>query len=183
MINAGKPDDNAIFSKLKAGDKSAMRELYALYGDYVYTIAYSVTGSQQDASEVTQDTFVKIWKSAHTYDADKSSLRTWIAKIARNTAIDIARKSTPTPAGDNLDLLLSIISDKHTPEESAIENQEAERVKSAIRKLPEPQQEVLLLAYFHSMSQSEIAAKCKIPLGTVKSRMRTGLTTLKELLE
>lgn len=176
-------DDQQLVSRLKKSDKDAMRNLYSRYGNYAYTIAYSLTENEADSAEITQEVFLKIWNNISRYDESRSGLRTWIAKIARNTAIDFLRKKRPESAGDDLELLLANIPSDNTPERSAIENEDSSTVKEAISKLPENQREIILLAYYSGLSQAEISEKTKLPLGTVKSRIRLGIIKLKEFLE
>jgi len=135
MVKTDRAYEQEILIRLKNGDTSAMRELYALYGDYVYTIAYSFTLSESDSAEISQDVFLKIWKSAKAYDENRSSLRTWIARIAKNTSIDKVRKKNPEPAGEEIDLLLNNIPETITPEDELLKKEESKRVKDALNKL------------------------------------------------
>lgn len=137
-------------------------------------------GSDGAGEEVVQETFVNIWKKAHLFDAGKASATTWIYAVARNVKIDIARKTTrrtldiedPSFAGDAVP----------TPHEHFSAAEDRRHLERAMSTLPQEQREILHLAYFAGKAHSEIAMDLRLPLGTVKSRIRLALERLREEL-
>jgi len=170
--------DATAVARVVAGDADALRELYARYGRMIYAIAYRVVGDAHTAEECVQDVFVELWRHAARYDARRGRLSTWLCTIARNRAIDAARsrerRAVPSeyiePEGHSADTAQLVTS-----------AEEAVRVAEAMAALPGPQLEVLQLAYFDGLSQSEIAQRLEIPLGTVKSRMRVAIDRLRSV--
>lgn len=165
------------------GDQAAFGRFYDRYAPLAFAVIGRIVREPADAAEVLQDVFWEAWLSAGTYDPERGSPEAWIVMRARTRAIDRVRSvrkrtevfgapladaaaKTPEPGGD----VATRASDRVT-------------VKSALDGLPAAQREVLELAYWDGLTQSEIAARLRQPLGTVKTRMRLGLERLKELLK
>ncbi|MEM6592469.1 MAG: sigma-70 family RNA polymerase sigma factor [Cyanobacteria bacterium P01_C01_bin.73] len=179
----GDDTDASLFISLNQGNKSALAVLYDRYSRLVYTIAFRILNSGPEAEDLTQEIFLNLWQKP-TYDPNRSSLSRFLSTVTRNRAIDrvrarsnrrrILKKLTPqVPAADAFSL----------PEAQASLGERSQRVREALQSLPENQRSLLWLSYYHGFSQSEIATHTKIPLGTVKSRMRQGLLKLKERLQ
>jgi RNA polymerase sigma factor (sigma-70 family) len=143
-------------------------------------MTYRVTKDAQLAEEATQDTFVTLWRRAGSYDPERAKLTTWLFVIARNRAIELVRARTrmPEPQED-----VEPIGEESDPSDLVALGNDAERIARALAELPEPQLEVIKLAYFDGLSHGEIAERLAEPLGTVKSRIRLGLNRLRVLME
>ena len=168
--------DVATLSRIASGDQAALGALYDRYGAMVFALARRVTGDDQAAEECTQDAFLAVWRSAASFDPARSRPSTWICTIARNRALDAVRASQrrPTPQDD-------VQPDGHEPDVANVAEaaDTAVRVAEAMAKLPPTQFEVLQLAYFDDLSQSEVADHLGLPLGTVKSRMRLAMNRMR----
>jgi RNA polymerase sigma-70 factor (ECF subfamily) len=172
--------DAAAVARVADGDADALRELYDRYGRIVYGMTYRVTKDAQLAEEATQDTFVTLWRRAGSYDPERAKLTTWLFVIARNRAIELVRARTRTPEPQQE---VEPIGEESDPSDLVALGDDAERIARALAELPEPQLEVITLAYFHGLSHGEIAERLAEPLGTVKSRIRLGLNRLRALME
>ncbi|NET35317.1 MAG: sigma-70 family RNA polymerase sigma factor [Cyanothece sp. SIO1E1] len=175
--------DEAIFLALQQGDKAALAALYDRYSRLVYTIALRILNNGSEAEDLTQEIFLNLWQKQN-YDVTRSSLVRFLSTVTRSRAIDKVRsrgiryrilnrwgRQTATPDTSSI------------PIEQASLGERSQRVREALKSLPENQHEVLLLAYYHGFSHSEIAKHTDIPLGTVKYRIRQGLIKLKTILK
>ncbi|HYG57993.1 MAG TPA: sigma-70 family RNA polymerase sigma factor [Symbiobacteriaceae bacterium] len=174
-------DDNALMSRLAAGDQAAVAGLYDRYGRQVYALASRMLQDASAAEDVTQEVFVKVWRNAPRFDPERGRAATWILHLAYTTAVDLVRtrrKAAPSRFDD--------LSDEPDPTadpagaaESALLGAQA---RAALMRLAPEQRQAVEMAYFGAMTQQEIAQKLDIPLGTVKSRVRLGLDALRQLL-
>ncbi|MCC6612403.1 MAG: sigma-70 family RNA polymerase sigma factor [Anaerolineae bacterium] len=181
MPDATPPEEIALMRRICARDQSALAALYDQYAGIVYGITMRVLQNTTLAEEATQDTFMKIWKRAEDWDAERGKLVTWVLTIARYTAIDRLRKEqrqSPWTAIGLDDLLNALSSSGPVDSERFFDAQVLQRL---IRQLPDDRIKVIELAFFRGMSHSEIAEFLQEPLGTVKSRIRQGLFDLKAL--
>ena len=171
-------DDVKTLERMAAGDQQALGTLYDRYGRMVYAIALRITGDAQSAEECTQDAFLAAWRTAASFDPERARPSTWICAIARNRALDAARAQArrPTPHED-------VQPHGHEPDTADLVQaaDEAVRVAEAMAKLPPAQLEVLQLAYFDELSQTQISERLRLPLGTVKSRMRLAVDRLRSV--
>lgn len=179
----GDETDESLILSLRRGDRSALATLYDRYSRLVYTIAFRVLNNGPEAEDLTQEIFLILWQK-QTYDPARSSLSRFLSTVTRNRAIDRVRTRS------NRRRILKGIAPQSEPVEAfslpeakASLGERSERVREALKALPENQRELLWLAYYHGYSQSEIANHTNIPLGTVKSRMRQGLIRLRGLLQ
>jgi RNA polymerase sigma-70 factor (ECF subfamily) len=172
-------DDAALVERLRAGDSDALRTLYERYGAIVFGMTFRLLGDRQAAEECTQDVFVSAWRSAHGYRPERAQVSTWLLAIARNRAIDAARRRAARPVAPHED----VWSTDEAPDvsEQITAADEAERVAAAMAELPDAQREVLSLAYFDGLSHSEVAERLGLPVGTVKGRIRLALDRLRAL--
>ncbi|MBI2216027.1 MAG: sigma-70 family RNA polymerase sigma factor [Candidatus Rokubacteria bacterium] len=167
-----------LIRRMAAGDRQAFAPFYDRFAPLVYPLVLRIVRDRQDAADVLQDVFWEVWQGAHTYDPARGSPEAWIVMRARSRAIDrvraVRRRSetfvaplddsvAQAPAGGGADAA-SLAADRET----------------ALARLPEPQREVIELAYAAGLTQTEIAERLKQPLGTVKSRIRLGLERLRE---
>ena len=162
-----------------------LEAIYERYSSAVYSLARYMLRSEAVAEEATQDVFLNIWLKAGSYSSSRGQPKTWIMSVAHHKVIDVIRSRRRAAAisdpkeYETLDLLPS---GEVATDEAVERNLEAERVREALSKLPSAQQEVINLAYFNGLSQSEIAARLGQPLGTVKTRARLALQKLREEL-
>jgi RNA polymerase sigma-70 factor (ECF subfamily) len=171
--------DEGLIRRILNGDEVALGMLYDRHGRRVYSVAKHILQDSGAAEEVLQDIFHQLWRTAASFNAARGSLAGWLLVMARNRSIDRLRRRTPTIGeegaaalhGSGLDL-----------ESAAARNEMAERVRSALQALPGAQREAMELAYFEGLTQSEIAKRTGDPLGTVKTRLRTALASLRAKL-
>lgn len=170
----------SVLQRIASGEPAAVRDCIAEYGALVWSLARRLTRTPADAEDATQEIFLDIWRSAGRFDAKQGSDKVFIAMIARRRLIDRLRKTTSEPPMDSVDVLESMDwSDPGTASETSLEAEQAARAMAELR--PE-QREVLELGLVHGLSQSEIATRLGIPLGTVKSFMRRGLIRIREYM-
>ena len=184
--HAGSDDEAELMKRIKARDEKALEELYDAYNRLLFGMIISIVKSRQEAEDVLQEVFIKIWEKAHSFDAERGNAYSWIVTLTRNKAIDRIRSKgykTQQKASQDVDAPeFSLEGDTFDPLETTIFSDRAEMVQSALDEIPESQCEVLKIAYYRGMTQSEIADHLDIPLGTVKSRMRQGMIKQKDIL-
>ena len=168
-------DDAALIARMRAGDQNAMADLYDRYSGVVYAVALRVLANTTAAEDVVQEVFLQLWRNPQAFDADRGRLAPWLAVIARNRAIDHLRKR---PMEDNIDELP--ISTGVDLEGDAARKLAVEKVRGVLMQLPQEQRKALEMAFFEGMTHTEIAGKTGEPLGTVKTRIRTGLLALRK---
>lgn len=174
--------DAELYLALKAGHDAALGILYDRHAGLVYGLALKILGNPQDAEDLTQDVFLNLTR-ASSYEPNRGSLRTFLAILTRSRAIDRVRSRSKTRE------FLGQWRD-HKQQETATDslfeqvsrNQQSQEVRAALSQLSDTQQQILQMAYYDGLSQSEIAARLKIPLGTVKARARRGLLKLRQTL-
>ena len=150
----------------------------------MYGLAMRITGDAQMAQDAVQEAFVGIWRNAARYSGSKASVRTWMMSIAHHRAIDLVRRRRPTsplPETETQAVGEAFRSPDVWPEVARAAD--AEAVRRAMSTLPDAQRETIELAYFEGLTQVEIAARTNAPLGTIKSRVRLGLTQMRRILE
>ncbi len=185
-FHSGSDKETELMRRIKAKDSEAISELYELYNRLLFGMIISVVKKREEAEDVLQEVFVKIWQKAHTFDEDRGNVYSWIVTLARNKAIDrIRSKGYKTQQKASVDVdapEFSLEGETHDPLETTIYSDRAELVKKALAEIPESQSQVLKIAYDQGMTQSEISDHLDIPLGTVKTRMRQGMIKLKDIL-
>jgi len=170
----------SVLQRIASGEQAALSECIAEYGALVWSLARRLTRTPADAEDATQEIFLDIWRSAGRFDAARGSDKVFIATIARRRLIDRLRKTTAEPPMDSVDVLESVAwSDPGTDSETSHEAAQAAR---ALMELRPEQRQVLELGLLHGLTQSEIAARLGMPLGTVKSFMRRGLIRVREFM-
>jgi RNA polymerase sigma-70 factor (ECF subfamily) len=173
-----RPTDGQLLEQIARGDRSAFDALYRRFARPVYGLALRRLGDRDRAEEAVQETFTAVWRSARSYRSDRGPGAPWLYAVARNAIVDRFRGS-----GDPVTDLPDAPSTDAGPEESAEAAWIAWRVHRALEELPPTEREVLELAYWSGLSQSEVAAFLNIPLGTVKTRTRSALSRLSRVLE
>jgi RNA polymerase sigma factor (sigma-70 family) len=168
--------EEELVAALQRNERVAFEFLYDHYSGALYNIILKTLRDEERAADVLQETFLKIWKNIASYNPVKGRLFTWILNIARNGAIDAARVEGRKPAMDEIDDRLA----KIEPDVSESEQQTSSEMKAIVDML-RPERKILIdMAYFQGYTHEEIANELGIPLGTVKSRMRTALQELKQ---
>jgi RNA polymerase sigma-70 factor, ECF subfamily len=170
--------DGELIRRVARRDANAFEALYRRYARPVFGLALRRLGDRMSAEDAVQDTFAAIWRSARTYKPDRGAGAPWLYAVARNAIVDRGR-SRSEPPGEGPELP----SDEPTPAERAETSYTAWRVHRALETLGQNEREVIELAYYGGLSQSEVADYLNIPLGTVKTRTRAGLGHLADLLE
>ena len=171
-------NDSELVTQVARGDERAFLALYDRYSSYVYALTLRILCEPMLAEEVTQDTFLKLWSRARLFLAERGSLLTWLLTIARRTALDRIRMEARRP----------ILSDGNSPEDlwqnlsepdSVSEESRWRSMHFAVAALAEDHRQVIELAYYQGLSQSEIAETLGWPLGTVKTRLRAAMEQLR----
>jgi RNA polymerase sigma factor (sigma-70 family) len=177
--------DQDVLLAIADGAVWALDTLYQRYHQVLYSLAYSIVNDHQIAEDLLQETFLRVWRHAATYSPQAGSVRGWLFAILRNHAIDYLRKQRQRTASKEVPLA-EIEYDEHFAVadtwEEVWRREEQAQLRQALGRLTEKQRMVLELSYFQGYTHTEIAALCKLPLGTVKSSMRQGLQALKREL-
>jgi len=168
-------NDVILISRVQSGDEQAFASLYDRYSQIVYAIALRILGNTGSAEDVLQDIFMQLWRKPQAFNASRGSLPAWLAVIARHRAIDYLRHRKPET--DIEDVVLAAGDDlSHDAELSVLSG----KARKIIATLPEEQSRLLDMAFFQGLTHSEIAEKTGEPLGTVKTRIRAGLMTIRK---
>jgi RNA polymerase sigma-70 factor, ECF subfamily len=167
--------------RLQAGDEKALGELYDRYTPLLYPVALRILRSPGEAEEVLQDAWLQVWRRAVTYDARRGNVAAWLLTVTRSRALDRYRSLSSRRRAET-DESLEPPKSLPDPAGSSFQGEVRARVQRALEALHPQQREVLEIAYFEGLSQSEIALRLGAPLGTVKSWTRQGLLRLRELL-
>jgi RNA polymerase sigma-70 factor (ECF subfamily) len=163
-------------------DRDAFSQLYDRFSTLVFTLAMRMLKARSDAEDLLQEVFVQVWRQAQVYSAERGSPEAWIINIARSRAIDKIRSIRRMQKSFVLTDDPAQAESSDNVESSAAESETRLAMNSALANLPDTQRKVLELAYFDGLTQSEIADRLAEPLGTVKTRMRSGIQKLREIL-
>jgi RNA polymerase sigma-70 factor (ECF subfamily) len=162
------------------GDARAFEVIFDRHGDAAFSLAYRMCGRRPMAEDVVQDAFVSLWRSGARYDRGRGSVRSWVLSVVHHRAIDAFRRDTVRTSRDVSDEgLAERMPAPDRTEDEVQRRDEAAHVRTALDELPADQRQVIELAYFGGFSHSQIAEMLKLPAGTVKGRMRLGLTKLR----
>ena len=168
-------NDAEIIARIFSGDECAMALLYDRYSNIVYAVALRVLSDGSAAEDILQDVFMQLWRNPQAFNASRGSLATWLAVIARNRAIDQLRKKRP-----EVEAAETVISVDPELESAADRSQAIEKVRAVLAGMPEEQRAALEMAFFEGLTHVEIAGKTGQPLGTVKTRIRSGLLAVRK---
>jgi RNA polymerase sigma factor (sigma-70 family) len=174
--------DEALVAVVARGDESALAELYDRVGRVAYGLAFRVLRDDRLAEDAVQEAFLAVWRSAGAFRPERAKASTWILTLVHRRAVDLVRREERRRA-DPLDDATAEAATSESAEDAAWVGFERDRVQAALRQLPDTQREAIELAYYGGFSQSELAERLGLPLGTIKSRMFTGLARLRELLD
>jgi RNA polymerase sigma-70 factor (ECF subfamily) len=175
LVNA---NDELLLDRVRQGDQQAMTDLFDRYGSLVYSVALRVLKDPGQAEDVMQEVLFQVWENPKTFAATRGSLGAWLAVVARNRAIDVLRRRRPSDAVEDVVLV------SRTNLASEVErNSMMEKVRTVLVSLPPDQQRSVELAFFEGLSHSEIAEKTGDPLGTVKTRIRSALMSVRRAFQ
>lgn len=174
--------DLDLLRRIADDDDQALRLFYRRYAGLVYSLAFRMVHDASRAEEILQETMVRVWRAAATFDPSRGRPETWVTTIARNLLLTSLRKQRPISLDEHEELASALEDDHDEPDEIAWLNVRRQLVREAIAKLPDSQRQVVVLAYFDGLSHAEIAERTGEPLGTVKSRLRLGLRRLESSL-
>jgi len=185
---------NLIVRRCISGDAAAWQEIVQRYHRRIYNICYRFAGSADDAQDLTQEVFIKMYRTLTSYDVERGAFMTWITTITRNLLVDHFRKSKQDRITDSLDAtpsehedstpLVEQIQDKSLPPDSRVQSRETgETVHRALQKLSPDLREAVILRDLQDLDYREIATVLKVPEGTVKSRINRGRAELARLLQ
>jgi RNA polymerase sigma-70 factor (ECF subfamily) len=179
--------DFALMERICGRDPGALEEFYDRHASLVYAICLRVLRDAREAEEVLQEVFLEVWRRVERYDAGRASPRVYLVQVSRSRALDrLRRNRRRSDLGRRALAEADVGADDAAcadplPIDDAIAAQDAQRIRSVLRALPESQRRALMLAFFDGLSHSEIAEALGEPLGTVKTRIRKGLLRMREL--
>lgn len=179
MALASEIEVKNLVSRLKLGDKAAFNDLYTHYSDALYGVITKVLRSEESAGDVLQDSFVKIWKNIQRYDDSKGSFFTWMLNICRNSSIDKLRK-LQREGKVEIQTFETFVNNsaRHQTEQ----NIDQIGLKETVNQLEPEQKLIIEYLYFGGYTQQEVSDELDIPLGTVKTRSRAALKTLRKVI-
>jgi RNA polymerase sigma-70 factor, ECF subfamily len=175
--------DRDLAERLKRRDPQAMADLYDRYGRLAYSLIFRIVRDTGIAEDLVQETFLRVWNRAQGFDSERGALGAWLLAVARNRAIDYIRSS-----GGRMSRSSFEIQETENPavfrdfEKDVLHSDQVRRIRGALEKLNPNQRNVIELAYFEGLSQTEMADRMGQPLGTVKTWVRTALKSLREEL-
>ena len=175
--------DEDLMALVESGDTDAFAVLYDRHNRAAFSLAHRMMGERQAAEDLVQDVFLKIWRSAGGYKAERASVRTWVLSIVHHRGIDQIRSTASRRRTQDK---IEASAPKTQPSEAFAEtwrNSQRDQVREALGTLPPEQLKILELAYFSGYTHMEIAEILDIPLGTVKGRMRLGLKKIKAFFD
>jgi RNA polymerase sigma-70 factor, ECF subfamily len=178
--------DRDLVLRLRAGDEDAFRALFGRYASAAKALAMRVVRQTHLAEEIVQEAFMAVWKDPYGYDGERGSVRSWLMGTVHHRAVDLVRReeayrrraedSIPEAMEEEADHAQDVVEALGRPEERRV-------VRAALAELPDEQREVLTLMYFDGLTQTQIAARTGLPLGTVKSRTLLGMRRMRGALE
>jgi RNA polymerase sigma-70 factor, ECF subfamily len=175
--------DEDLISLVEAADAEAFATLYDRHSRAAFSLAYRMMGERQASEDLAQDAFLKVWRSASSYRAERGSVRTWILSIVHNRGIDQIRSQASRRRTQEE---IEASAPRSQPSEAFAEtwrNSQREQVREALGTLPPEQLKILELAYFSGYTHVQISDLLDLPLGTVKGRMRLGLKKIRDYFE
>jgi len=181
VLNMPQPsteEDPSLLARVRTGDEQAMASLYDRYSKIVYSVALRVLRDPAAAEDVLQEIFMQVWRSPDSFTSAKGSLGGWLAVVARNRSIDLLRRKRPTDSVDDV-----VLASSCNLAAEAERNSMMELARAVIANLPNEQRKTLEMAFFDGLTHAEIAEMTGDPLGTVKTRIRSALITLRKAFQ
>jgi RNA polymerase sigma-70 factor, ECF subfamily len=176
---AGVADEDLMLG-VHQGDASAFEVVFARHADAAFSLAYRMCGRASMADDIVQEAFLSLWRSGARYDRTRGSVRSWVLGVVHHRAVDLFRRDSTRNARDISDD--EALERQHAPGRPACDlgrREDAAAIRIALRHIPDDQRHVIVLAYFGGYTHSEIATMLQVPTGTVKGRMRLGMTKLR----
>jgi len=189
FIRGGSASEEAeLLQRIMNRDGQALASLYDKYSTLLFSIIISIVKVQEEAEDVLQECFEQAWQKAPMFDLERGSVYTWLVTLARNRAIDRIRSRSyrmqrQVNPGSEMEVEFIADPEGDSPFDVLVAEERSSLVKRALEQLPAEQRDVIHIAYFNGLSQSEIAEKLNLPLGTVKTRMRQGMIKMYRLLK
>ena len=172
--------DEDLMERVRDGDARAFEVVFERHADAAFSLAYRMCGRRAMAEDVVQEAFLSLWRSGARYDRTRGSVRSWVLGVVHNRAIDLFRRDTVRAGKDvSDDAAVERLQAPEGTEAEALRRDDATQVRGALQQLPDDQRQVIELAYFGGFTHTQIAEQLHLPAGTVKGRMRLGLTKLK----
>jgi len=182
MADAG-PTDEALLAAMALGEHAAAVTFVRRYQRRVFGLAYSMTSDTGLAEEVAQEALIRVWRHAPVFDARRGSVTSWVLTITRNLTIDALRMRRAVPTDPEDFAAIAMLSLEHNPEDAVQRGDVRDMVHSALGHLPPEQRRAVVLAAVYGRTALEISGEEGIPLGTAKTRIRTGLIRLRAAVE
>ncbi len=178
------PDDDALLAGMAGGDRSAAATFVGRHAAAVTGVAFHVVRDRALAEDIAQETFLRVWRAAGTFDPRRGNAKAWLLSISRNAAIDVVRVRQAAPLSpDTVTDLLAGQASLASPDDDLVAEADAVEVRRALDRLPDEQRRALLLAAVAGRSAAQIGDMEGIPLGTAKTRIRAALTRMRDTLE
>ena len=182
MIDSGSTDE-ALLAGMAVGDQAAAVVFVRRYQRRVFGLAYSMTNSASVAEEVAQEALTRVWRHAPVFDHRRGSVTSWVLTITRNLTIDALRMRRAVPTDPDDFAASAMMSLEHNPEDAVLRGDVSDVVRAALAGLPPEQRRAVILAAVYGRTALEISEEEGIPLGTAKTRIRTGLIRLRGAVE
>ena len=170
-------DDTSLIAGIRGGEESAMAMLYHQYAQIVYSVALRVLGDTAAAEDVMQEVFMQLWRNPQAFNGSRGSLGAWLAVITRHRSIDLLRRRKTETDIDDVVVTVDACIDEETDKHACLA-----KIRDVLSGLPEEQRTAMEMSFFEGMTHAEIAKKTGHPLGTIKTRIRTALTSLRRAL-
>jgi len=179
--------DEQLLESIGSGDASALEEIYQRYVRQCFGLALRMLGEPAHCEEVVQEVFLKVWTQPHSYSSQKGKFASWLLSMVHHRCIDELRRRSRTEVALDDPATGSYLTTEPDPQLQPVDQiwvkEQQTAVRAALSQIPQNQRQVLEMAYFMGLSHSQIATKLGQPLGTVKTRIRLGMQSLRQLLE
>jgi RNA polymerase sigma-70 factor (ECF subfamily) len=177
------PDLERLIEQIASGSEAAMAGLYDRTASLIFGLIRRIVRDQQAAEEVTHEVYLQVWRKARDFDAMRGKASTWLLLLARSRALDYLRSSRARRRDAPLELIDGQASDSPGPDEDWARSSTRRTLDAALEELSAPQRQAIACAYYRGLSYTEVAAELGEPVGTIKTRIRLGMTRLRQILE